>query len=211
MIMEALTGLKTELMAKIDAINTRVDTATLPSSKPFADYGDFSLREPQDTWFNGNPDPAPEAAMHAAEDANLIAYNAGLDRRKVYDSIANELIDRKVIMPMSDEAHLERFHNVCEKLFSAMNWFTTDPITEDQRTTILASWRRAEAEEDVFNYKYSTRHIYHRISGRKFDSDHDNFNDFTMNFNAFCAENNIDPNQGFPEEHDIFFRSFCRI
>lgn len=165
MIMNALNGLKTELTAKIEAVNARVDIATIPSSQPFADYGDFSLGNPQDAWFNGNPDPALDAAMTAAEEANLTVYNAGLDRQKVYRTIANELIDQKLMIPMADDAQLERFYEVCEGMFKPMGWSTANAITEDQRTSILASWRRAEAKEDVMRFNYETRHIYQRLCG----------------------------------------------
>lgn len=66
LIMAAINGLKSELTAKIDAVNARVDSSTLlSSSHPFADYD--SLCEP-------HPDPALEAEMNVAEDANLIQY-----------------------------------------------------------------------------------------------------------------------------------------
>lgn len=112
---------------------------------------------------------------------------------------------------MRDKEHLEQFFNVCSRLFTAMNWFTLDPISEDQCMTILAAWRRAEVDNDELNLNYTTRHTYHRLCGRKFDANPADFNRFTGDYNVFCSKNNTDPTQGFPEEHDTFFHSFCRM
>ena len=210
--MAAITGIKSELLSRIDQVNARIDQTTGP-----ADIPSYMAWEHDNLAAYEHPayiDPTHDATMEALKAANAAKEAECLDQEWVYHSLIHRYIGEGRLCEFTDDAYLDKWFEVCRSIFTSMLWPLTAQLSSDHDDTILNAWQRAEINLDNFGWELATTTIFERLTGDKPNTTTTEgrkaFNNFTTSYNRFCAEHNFNPTDGFEEVHDSFFRLFAK-
>ena len=211
-IMAAITGMKSELMSRIEQVNARIDQTTGPADIP----GYMAWEHENLAAFEtpGYIDPAHDTMMETLEAANTAREIERLDQERVYRTLLHRYVAEGHLHDITDDAYTDKWYEVCRGIYTSMSWSHEDQLTADQDDTILNAWRRAEVSLDEAGWDMSTTFIFERLTGKKPNTSTDEgrktFNNFSTTYNRFCAEHNFNPSDGFEEIHDPFFRLFAK-
>ena len=209
-LLAAITGIRDELIGRIEKVNNRVDLATGPQT--IAEYTAWN-EDNLSAWEHpGYVDPSHDQDMEALADANAAREAAQLREQAAFRTLHARFVAEKCMASLEDnECYLEKWYEICSSLCKSMSW---DPlaIPPEAEDTILNSWRRAETILNEEEYNLSTYMIFKRITGTKPDTvsptGRSRFNTFTTAYNSFCADYNHPTHEGFPESKDEFFKFF---
>ena len=211
-IMAAISGIKSELLSRIEQVNARIDQTSGPTDIP-----SYMAWEHDNLAAYEHPayvDPAQDATMEALEEANTAREVERLEQERVYHSLMHRYVGDGRLHTITDDAYLDKWNDTCRGIFTSLSWPHSTPLTDTQDQTILNAWRRAEVVLDDYGLELSTTTIFERLTGTKPNlSTTDGrkaFNNFTTCYNRFCAENDFNPTDGFEETHDRFFRLFSK-
>ena len=210
--MAAISGIKSELMTRIDQVNARIDQTTSPTDIP----GYMAWNHENLTAFEhpGFIDPNHDEAMETLEADNAAREAERLSQEQYYRSILTRFIAERCMNNITDDAYVDKWYEVCQKIFTSMSWPHSSAMSSDMDDTIYNAWRRAEVSLDKEGWNIATTFIFERLSGSKLNISSPEgrtaFNNFTTAYNRFCAENNFNPTKGFDETHDAFFKFFSK-
>ena len=209
-IMAALAGLRSEMIGRIETVNARVDVATGPSNIPaYMEWNEGNLS----AWEHpGYVDPAHDATMEELAEANAASEAKRLEEERHYRTLHSHLSAERRMSNLEDnDVYLEKWYDVCGKVYKSMGWSLTDSSPE-MDDTIINAWRRAEETLNEEEWQLSTTLIHERITGTKQNTStptgRQRFNTFTSAYNKFCAENGFNASEGFPESQDQFFKYY---
>ena len=211
-ILSALTGLRSELIDRIEKVNARVDLTTGPET--IADHVLWN-NENMAAWEHpGYVDPQMDADMEMLADANAKRKEDRLLSQRAFRTLHHRFAAEKKIRdldPQNDEVYLKKWYQVCTDLTKSMNWDLLS-IPAEADDTILNAWHCAECALNEEEYTYSTHAIFERITGTKPNTSSPEgraqFNTFTTAYNDFCATQNFPAWEGFPSSTDEFFKFF---
>lgn len=141
-IMAAITGMRTDLINRIENVNSRVDKVTAPKNIP--DYIAWNI-ENTSTWEHpGYTDEEYNQEIEAAADANADMEVKHLEEEHFYHSLANRYITEKRINEMKDKVQTERWYDVCSGVFKFMSWTHSGDLLPEMNDTILNAWHCGE-------------------------------------------------------------------
>ena len=152
--MAALTGMKTELMTRIEQVNTRIDQTTSPQT--IANYGVWN-NENLSAWEHpGYIDPTHEEDMQTLADANAAREVECLTAERAFRALNVRLAAEKRMLPLEDnEVYLERWYSMCLDLVKSMHWDIHN-LSKEMDDTIINSWRCAETILNVLRWTKET-------------------------------------------------------
>jgi hypothetical protein len=208
MLLQAFTGFKTEITTAISDLNTKVlqlQTGTVPSSQPFADYGDFDLQERSD--WTGMAGPVPHA-----DDADFMPVITEADRKAEDDHhtfirLFDNLVKQKILVSSGPDDHELFADHMRLSTFVSRSWPATADPTPEQLEAITLEWREQQARLSgsnelnciIWTYNALTQKSYHAASPDEQDR-------FAHKFRSFCADMGYDPAEGMPSANHAAFR-----
>ena len=209
-IMAAISGMRTDLLDRIEKVNARVDLATGPQNIP--DYMAWNEENPAAWEHPGYIDQTHADTMEALAEANAMKETQCLNDERFFCTLHTRFVAEQHMNSLEDnEVYLEKWYEVCTGIYKSMSWNITD-TSPDMDDTIINAWRRAEEMLNEDEWKFSTYAIYECITGMKPNTSspdgRSRFNTFTMAYNKFCAKQNFKTTEGFPETQDNFFKFY---
>lgn len=210
--MAAITGIKTELLTKIDQVNARIDKTSGPTDIPgYMAWNEENLAAYEHPGFvDADQDATIEALMadNAAKEAER------LSNERFYCSILHRFVSAGRMTDLHNDAYVDQWYNICSRIFKAMSWTHEGEMSADMDDTIYNTWHRAKVNLDEEGWNIATSFIFERLTGSKPNTSTPagctTFNNFSTAYNKFCAEHNFNPTEGFEETHNAFFRLYSK-
>ena len=211
-IMAAITGIKTELLTKINQVNARIDKTSGPTDIPgYMAWNEDNLAAYEHPSF---VDPVQEDAMDALMAENTAREAEMLSHQRFYQSILHRFVSVGRMSDLHDDAYVDQWYEVCSRIFKAMSWTHEGEMSADMDDTIYNAWRRAEVNLYEEGWNIATSFVFERLTGSKPNTStpagRTAFNNFSTTYNKFCAEYNFNPTEGFDQPHDNFFKLYAK-
>ena len=211
-IMSAISGMRTDLLDRIEKVNDRIDKVTAPQNVPdYMAWNEDNLpawEHPRYTNANYNN------TMEDIANANAARETAKLNKEHFYHSLMTRYVAEHRMYEPSDGVYMEKWYNVCDGIFKSMGWSHFRELSPAMDDTIINTWHCAEEILNKDEWKMSTSFIFEQLTGQKLSTHTDEgcktFNQFTTAYNSFCTEQNFKVAEGFPETHDAFFKFYCK-
>lgn len=180
----------TDLLDRIEKVNTRIDWAIGPETIP--DYIAWDEENPAVWEHPGYINQTHDDMMNTLADDNTTKEAKHLDNERFYQTILTHMITKHRMKDLED-VYLEKWYEVCSGIFKAMGWSHSD-LSSDMDETILNAWHHVETVLNEEEWGYLTSFIFKQITGKKPNITTTKgrmaFNDFTTAYNKFCAEQN---------------------
>lgn len=100
-------------------------------------------------------------------DANATAEVKRLDEQCFYRSLLSCYIAKKWTGEVHNDDQLERWYDVCSRIFKAMSWVHSGDLHLEMDETILNTWYRSETTFDETSWNISTSYIFEWLTGKK--------------------------------------------
>lgn len=211
-IMTAITGIKTELLTKIEQVNARINKTSGPTD--IAGYMAWNSENLAAYKHPGFVDPAQDDTMKALMAANAEREAERLSQEHYYCTILHRFVNAGKMADISDKVYIEKWYDTCRDIFKAMSWNHEGEMSADMDNTVYNAWRHVKVNLNEEGWNIATSHIFEHLTGSKPNISTPRgrmaFNNFSTAYNSFCAEHNFNPTEGFNEIHDAFFTLYSK-
>jgi hypothetical protein len=157
-IMAALAGIKAELLTKIDQVNARIDKTSGPTDIPgYMAWNEDNLAAYEHPGF---VDPRQGDVMDTLMVENAAKEAEQLSNQRFYRSILHRFVSLGRMSDLHDNAYVDQWYEVCDRIFKAMSWTHEGEMSPDMDNTIYNAWRRAEVNLDEEGWNIATSFIF---------------------------------------------------
>jgi hypothetical protein len=209
MVLTALNGMKASLSDEISKVNARVDQLILhppgivPSSQPYADFGDYALPTTGEHTEFGNWSQAPNDPSDPLFDQTM-ADEHSAQEALVFD-LAKALESSGRCSPLSTDDH-EEFATFIHHTLPKLGWTLSSTYSDEQLNRLGQLWvawvsKAADAEKPFLDAA-----LFDDLFGGQAPRTPDDMSKFTASIDRFCSH--YKKRRPFPESDFVHIKEF---